>query len=135
MGLRASESLWARIGKRLLKILAFFFNPRLLLCVGIAWMITNGWAYVFAGIGTLLGSPWMLAVSGAYLSLLWFPFTPEKIFTLTIAIWILALLFPRDKMTLAVLKASLQRTKDAFRNRKSRRQQRKNKSPRQKKSD
>ncbi|MBQ1477168.1 MAG: hypothetical protein IIZ33_03375 [Erysipelotrichaceae bacterium] len=29
------------------------FDPRYILCFLIAWMITNGWAYIFLGIGIL----------------------------------------------------------------------------------
>ena len=52
------------------------FNPRLLLCLFIAWMITNGWSYIFFGLGTFLKIGWMQWIGGAYLSLLWLPFTP-----------------------------------------------------------
>lgn len=86
------------------KILLFIVNPRLLLCVGIAWMITNGWSYVALGIGTWFHINWLVAVATAYLAALWFPFTPEKIVTFAIALWLLKLLFPNDKKTLGVLK-------------------------------
>lgn len=59
----------------------FLLNPRLLLCLFIAWMITNGWSYVLFLIGMLLKINWMRVVAGAYMSLLWLPFTPEKIIT------------------------------------------------------
>lgn len=86
------------------KVLQFLFNPRLLLCIAIGWMITNGWSYVLAGLGTLLDIKWMMYVGGAYIGLLWFPFTPEKIFTVAIAIFLLKVLFPGDTKTLAVLR-------------------------------
>ncbi len=89
--------------EKLKKIVMFIINPRLLLCFGIGWMITNGWAYVMMGVGSFLGIGWMIAVSGTYLAFLWFPFTPEKIITLVIAIFLLKLLFPKDERTLAVL--------------------------------
>jgi|GEM_PF-429174 len=85
------------------KILFFIFNPHLLISLGIAWFITNGWSYLLLGLGTVFKSGWMLAVAGAYLTALWFPFTPEKIVTVFIAIGLLRLLFPEDKKTLAVL--------------------------------
>lgn len=100
--------------KRLFKTaVQFFLNPRLLLCFGIGWMITNGWSYVLFGLGTWLRKEWMVAVSGAYLAFLWLPFTPEKFITITIAITLLRWLFPQDKKTLGILKqtyASLKRT-------------------------
>ncbi len=86
------------------KILQFVLNPRLLLCVGIAWMITNGWSYLLFGIGTYLGIGWMIAVGGAYLAFLWLPVSPEKIVTFAIAIALLRWLFPHDQKTLAVLR-------------------------------
>lgn len=81
----------------------FILNPRLLLCFGIAWMITNGWAYVLLGLGIFFDSVWMQAVGGAYLGLLWIPMTPEKIITVAISIFLLRVLFPKDEKTLGVL--------------------------------
>lgn len=82
----------------------FLLNPRLLLCVFLAWMITNGWSYILFGAGMLLKINWMRMVGGAYMSLLWLPFTPEKLITIVLAIALLRLLFPRDQKTLGVLK-------------------------------
>ena len=88
---------WRRIAR-------FLLNPRLLLCLGLAWLLTNGWAYLLFALGTYLGSGWMLAVAGAYLTFLWLPISPEKILTLVIAIGLLRLLFPRDETTLGTLR-------------------------------
>lgn len=115
---KENGTLGRRIKDKLLKLLALIFNPHLLLCFGIGWMITNGWAYVFVGVGTFLQSPWMLSVGTVYLTALWFPFTPEKIITLAIAIWLLSVLFPNDKRTLAVLREELQKVKDAMKKKK-----------------
>ena len=71
--------------KKIKVIVQFILNPRFLLCFGIAWLITNGWSYIVLAIGTLFQIPWMITVSGAYMALLWFPFTPEKLITLIIA--------------------------------------------------
>lgn len=87
--------------------LRFLLNPRLLLCLFIAWMITNGWSYVFFALGMLLKIHWMSVVGGAYMSLLWLPFTPEKILTVLIAIGLLRLIFPHDRQTLGVLRAKM----------------------------
>ena len=94
------RSLWQRI-KRLLILL---LNWRFLICFGIAWMITNGWSYVLFALGTVTGSTWMLAVSGAYLAFLWLPISPEKLVTVAIAMFLLRWLFPNDERTLGVLK-------------------------------
>ncbi len=99
------------------KTVWFVLNPRLLFCVGLAWMITNGWAYVLLGLGTWMEIGWMMAVSGAYLAFLWFPFSPEKIATFAISLALLKLLFPRDEKTLAVLRAWHKKAAEAFRRR------------------
>lgn len=85
----------------------FLLNPRLLLCIFLAWMITNGWSYILFGIGMALKINWMRMVGGAYMSLLWLPFTPEKLVTILLAIGLLRLIFPRDRKTLGVLRAKL----------------------------
>ena len=100
------------------KIALFIANPHLLLCFGIGWFITNGWSYVMLGLGTFLEIPWMIAVSGAYLTLLWIPFTPEKILTVIIAMFLLRLLFPKDERTLGVLREMHSKAKTAWRRRK-----------------
>ena len=75
---------------KLKKILDFLLNPKLLLCLFIAWMITNGWSYLFIAFGTLYNINWMLAFGSAYFAFLWFPlnmegynkyFFPLKIYT------------------------------------------------------
>lgn len=93
-----------KIGHWIKVALEFILNPRLLLCFGIGWIITNGWSYVFLAVGTACGIPWMVAVAGAYMAFLWFPFTPEKIITLIIAMFLLKWLFPNDQKTLQKLK-------------------------------
>ena len=90
--------------QKLKKILQFLLNPRFLLCFGIGWIITNGWAYFLFGLGSFTDVGWMKAVAGAYLAMLWFPFTPEKIITVGIAIALLKWLFPHDTYTLGVLR-------------------------------
>ncbi len=86
------------------EILRFCLNPRLLICVAAAWLITNGWSYILFVLGTYFGITWMTAVSGAYLAFLWLPISPEKIVTLAIALALLRWLFPNDQKTLAILK-------------------------------
>ncbi len=90
--------------QKLKRLLLFLTNPRLLLCIAIAWMITNGWSYVFFFLGTTLNIPWMSAVGGAYLAFLWLPISPEKLLTMAIALFLLRHLFPHDQKTLGVLK-------------------------------
>jgi len=78
-------------------------------------MITNGWSYIFVAVGTALGIGWMAAVGGAYLTFLWVPFTPEKILTVIIAIFLLRKLFPNDEKTLKILIDLFEKVKAAER--------------------
>ncbi len=109
------------------KILSLVFNPRFLLCFGLAWIITNGWSYILFAVGTLCEIGWMMAVSGAYMTFLWLPFTPEKLLTLALAIVLLRWLFPHDQKTLGVLREMRNRARDKHQKRKQ------NKPPRCKK--
>ena len=109
-----------KLRHNLKKAVQFIANPRLILCFMIGWMITNGWSYILFGLGTYLGIEWMIAVGGAYLALLWLPFTPEKIITCAIAIALLRWLFPNDTKTLAVLRGWYEKAKSAFHARKER---------------
>lgn len=105
------ESNGNQMKSKLKTIWQFLMNPRLLLCLGIAWVITNGWSYIVFGLGTALGIDWMIAVGGAYLAFLWLPISPEKLVTFTIAIALLRWWFPNDEKTLAVLKRAYEKTK------------------------
>ncbi len=100
------------------KAILFITNPKLLLCLGIAWLITNGWSYILLGIGTYWKIEWMIAVASAYLAFLWFPVSPEKIATVAIAIALLKFLFPNDKKTLAVLKDMYAKAKSVIKRKK-----------------
>lgn len=104
-----------KIAEKIKGAARMLLNPRLLLCLFLAWMITNGWSYLFFAIGMLWKINWMRAVGGAYMGFLWLPFTPEKLVTLGLTILLLRLLYPRDKATLGVLREKLAR----FRRRKS----------------
>ena len=107
-----------KIKEILKKVVMFILNPRLLLCFGIAWMITNGWSYVMLALGAYFKISWMTALAAGYLALMWVPGTPEKIITVAIAIFLLRVLFPKDEKTLAVLQRMHQRVKSAIKGRK-----------------
>ena len=76
----------------------------LILCFFIAWMITNGWSYIFIAIGSLKDIEWMLDVGLAYQAFLWLPITPEKLVTIPIAMWLNLKVF-KDAKTAAALAA------------------------------
>lgn len=101
-----------KIKKFIKTALEFVLNPRLLLCFGIAWMITNGWSYIMLAVGTALGLEWMIAVAGAYIAFLYLP-SPEKIVTFAIAIFLMKRLFPNDEKTLGKLREMHARVKGA----------------------
>lgn len=100
---------WEKLLERIRGVGRLLLNPRLLICLGIAWMITNGWSYVVFGLGMFLRINWMRALGGAYMSFLWLPFTPEKLVTVALALLLFRLLYPKDKKTLRVLRAKLAR--------------------------
>ncbi len=104
--------------EKIKKIVQFILNPKLLLCIAIAWLITNGWSYILLGLGMLFEIEWLTAVGGAYVAFLWLPVSPEKVVTLAIAIFLLKKLFPDDKKTLAVLRELYQKAKDSIKRRK-----------------
>lgn len=109
-----------KLKHNLKKTLQFIANPRLLLCLAIGWMITNGWSYILFALGTYFGIEWMIAVSGAYLAFLWLPISPEKLVTIAIAVALLRWLFPNDQKTLAVLRGWHEKAKNAVHNRRER---------------
>lgn len=98
---------------------SFCLNPHMLICFGLAWMITNGWCYVFMAVGGWFGISWMFGVGAAYAAFLWIPFTPEKIVTVIISLFLLRLLFPDDQKTLKVLRDELENLKSAFKRKKA----------------
>ena len=112
------KSLWKKCVKAFRKWLRILLNPRLLLCFFLAWMITNGWSYLFVLFGGIFGISWMTWVGGAYLGLLWLPFKQEKIINVTLSIRFLRLYFPDDKQTLAQLREEFRHLRDAMRRKK-----------------
>lgn len=100
--------------EKLKKIIGFIANPRLLVCIALAWVITNGWSYVLFFIGTTAKIHWMTAVSSAYIAFLWLPISPEKLVTFAIALGLLKLLFPKDQKTLAILHQFYEKAKMAL---------------------
>ena len=73
-----------------------YFTWKMAPFLAIAWMITNGWAYVFVTLGPIIGASWMTWIGGIWVSFLWFPFTIEKPVTLAIAGLLYRLVY-RDK--------------------------------------
>lgn len=114
------------------KIAMFLFNPRLLLCFFLAWMITNGWCYLFIFFGQLFDLTWMTVAGSVWAVVVWFPLSPEKVVTLLLAILLLRWLFPSDEKTLLVLRKELQRAKDLIKRKKKQHHERKEEKEEQK---
>ena len=54
----------------------------MLLSFALAWIITNGWAYVALLLGSCLKIAWLKNLAAVYLALIWLPGTPEKALTI-----------------------------------------------------
>lgn len=87
--------------KSILNKLWIYFKPftnwKFLISFGLAWFITNGWAWLGLIIGNIFHLDVMVGICGSYMAFLWLPFTPEKIITIPLAIWFQTLFFKRDK--------------------------------------
>lgn len=61
-----------------------YMKPSMFVSFGIAWLITNGWAYVFIAIGNST----LRTIGVSYVAFLWLPCTPEKLITIPMAVFI-----------------------------------------------
>lgn len=86
-------------------------NWRFLVCFLIAWMITNGWSYISLAISSIFDISWLKVIATAYISLLWLPFTPEKILTFIIALFIMKKIFPQDQQSIQELENMINKEK------------------------
>lgn len=74
-----------------------YLTPKMFISFGIAWLITNGWCYIFITLGPILGWKWMTIAGSTWAVILWLPFTVEKPITFAIALWIQKKLFIEKK--------------------------------------
>jgi hypothetical protein len=70
-----------------------FLTPTMFVSFALAWMITNGWAYVLLAIGIYNDVSWAKWVGTTYLAFIWMPWTPEKLVTIPLSFLIQKLLF------------------------------------------
>ena len=89
----------------------------MIICFILAWMVTNGWSYVFIAIGFIFKIEWMSTVGLSYQAFLWLPCTPEKLVTIPLAIWFDKLIFKGKHVS--SLKSKLAKVRDLVRRRKS----------------
>ncbi len=113
--------------KMLITVKNFLLNPRLLLCVGLSWIITNGWAYIFVLLGIRYKISWMAKVAGVYIGILYSPLCVEGILTIAISIFLLKKLFPDDKYTLKLLNVYSRKLKLEFKKKLAKYKHKKNK--------
>lgn len=62
----------------------------------VAWLITNGWSYIFVTIGPKINQPWMTWLGGVWIAFLWFPMTIEKPITIAIALLLYRLIYKQN---------------------------------------
>lgn len=93
-------------------------NYRLLVCLLLAWLVTNGWSYIAFGLGVYYEIDWLVGIASAYLAFLWLPLSPEKLVTIILAIWLLKILFPNDVDTLKVLTESYKKVRSTIKKKK-----------------
>lgn len=82
-----------------------FFDWKFLISFGIPWFLVNGWAYVGVALISVMGMNWFTTTSSTWLAILWLPFTPEKLITIPIALWLHTRIFKKDKKTKAKIEA------------------------------
>lgn len=114
-----------KIGKVLRTARDLILNPHLAICFFIAWIITNGWAYVALGVGTYYEYKWLVAIAATYLAILWSPLCAEGILTFLIAIFLMQKLFPNDEKTLKFIKVTFRRYKSKMKRQLRKRKHRK----------
>ena len=86
----------SKIKIKLKQMIKFFADWRMAISFILAWMITNGWAYLFIAFGSLFEIKWMLGIGTGYIAILWLPCTPEKLITIPLAVWIKKLIFKKE---------------------------------------
>lgn len=76
-----------------------FLDWKFLVSYLIPFSLINGWAWVGTFLLPIIGSNWFTIAASTWLAILWMPWTPEKLVTIPMAIWIHHLLFKNDKKT------------------------------------
>ena len=79
--------------KKIKTYISPFLNWRILIIYVPIWFIMSGWTYLFIFLGTRHHVGWMLAAGTFWATVLWLPFTPEKLITIPITLVIYVKLF------------------------------------------
>ena len=70
-----------------------FLNWRILVIYLPIWFLMSGWTYLFIYLGTRHHVGWMLAAGTFWATILWLPFTPEKLITVPLTLYLYVKLF------------------------------------------
>ncbi len=88
--------------------IAPFLNWRILIIYLPIWFIMSGWTYLFIYLGTRHHVGWMLAAGTFWATVLWLPFTPEKLITVPLTLYLYVKLFGHkesEKLELMLVEA------------------------------
>ena len=88
-----------KIWNKIIIYLKPFLDWKFLVSYLIPFSLVNGWAWVGTFLLPIIGSNWFTIAASTWLTILWMPWTPEKLVTIPMAIWIHHLLFKNDKKT------------------------------------
>ncbi len=69
---------------------------KMFITFGVAWLITNGWSWVFLFLGPYLHLGWMTTAGAAWQTFLWMPFTIEKPFIFAMGVFLHKKIFKED---------------------------------------
>lgn len=109
------KRLWTKIKT----YIAPFLNWRILIIYVPIWFIMSGWTYLFIYLGTRHHVGWMLAAGTFWATILWLPFTPEKLITIPLTLYLYVKLFghsdPKFEHMLVEAKSDWEATKRWFR--------------------
>ena len=80
-----------------------FLNWRILIIYVPIWFIMSGWTYLFIYLGTRHHIGWMLAAGTFWATVLWLPFTPEKLITIPLTLYLYVKLFGKGNEKLEAM--------------------------------
>lgn len=103
--------------KKLIKKIGVYISPfidlKLLLIYTPIWFLMSGWTYLFMFLGMKYRINWMLIVGSTWAGILWLPFTPEKIITIPLTLFLYTKIFGnKDKKTIFKLERMHEQAKE-----------------------
>ena len=82
-----------RLWNKIKTYISPFLNWRILIIYLPIWFLMSGWTYLFIYLGTRHHVGWMLAAGTFWATVLWLPFTPEKLITVPLTLYLYVKLF------------------------------------------